>query len=237
MILIFAATWTQALANEPTLGIAPDAALAAIVAGNKRFVAGTSTHAGASPKDRAELATGQHPHTMVLACADSRVAPELIFDQGLGELFVVRTAGNNIDEHGVASLEYANAHLGSRQLVILGHTSCGAVKAAIQTPWGVSAGSPALDDLVHDIQLCMGPLSPAQAADPTAREAVWANGLGARDALLAASPMLNDAVKSGHISVRVAVYDLESGQVVFEKSKTAAVAPASAPLAAAEHGH
>lgn len=209
-------------------GVDPSAALADIVAGNKRFVAGVSAHEGALPEDRARLAKGQAPHTMVLTCADSRVSPELLFDQGLGELFVVRTAGNSVDEHGVASLEYATTHLGSRLLLILGHTSCGAVKAAVHTAWGTSAGSPALDDLVHDIQLCTGPVSEAAAADPTLREAVWANVLGARSALLRDSPMLAAAYDANLIEIRAAVYDLETGQVVFEKT-----AP-SAPVAQAE---
>lgn len=207
----------------------PVMAIADLVAGNKRFMEGTAQHPGASPADRTALAAGQHPHTMVLTCADSRVSPELLFDQGLGELFVVRSAGNSVDEHLVASLEYAASHLGPRLLVILGHTSCGAVKAAIGTPWGKSAGSPALDDLVHDIQLCMGPVTPAAAADPTVRDAVWANVRGVRSMLLAESAILQTAVSTGQVEVRAAVYDLETGQVVFDRAQPSVALQGPAP--------
>ena len=212
-------------------------ALADILEGNQRFIAGKMTHLGATPTDRAGLAAGQSPHTMVLTCADSRVAPEIVFDQGLGELFVVRSAGNSVDEHLVASLEYAVEHLGSKLLVVLGHTSCGTVKAALGTPWGTSAGSPALDDLVHDLQLCIGPVTPAQAADPTVRDAVWANVRGVRLALINESEILANAVASGKLVLRIAVYDLSNGQVVFDRAPSSSSAVAVAPVGpAAGHG-
>ena len=198
-------------------GVAPDAALAKLVEGNKRFVAGKLTNQGELPADRAKVAGGQHPHTMVLTCADSRVPPEIVFDQGLGELFDVRAAGNNVDEHLVASLEYAEEHLGSRLLVVMGHTSCGAVKAAVTTPAGTSVGSKALDELVHDIQLCMGPVSAEAAKDPTFKAAVWANVHGVQAQLLKESPILKQAVETGRIDLVAAVYDLATGEVSFEK--------------------
>lgn len=224
---IFAAVSADA---SETGGRSAVEALADLVEGNQRFMAGKMVHEGAAPADRAALATGQHPHTMVLTCADSRVAPELLFDQGLGELFVVRSAGNNVDEHLVASLEYAVEHLGSKLLVVLGHTSCGAVKAALGTAWGTSAGSPALDSLVHDLQLCIGPVTPAQAADPTVRDAVWANVRGVRLALVNESEILANAVATGKLDLRGAVYDLSNGQVVFDRAPSSEGLVASAAV-------
>jgi carbonic anhydrase len=213
--LILSLAWA-----DEHVGVDPIEALADLVDGNRRFVAGTSTHEGSLPEDRERLAGGQAPHTMILTCADSRVAPEILFDQGLGELFVVRSAGNNADAHGVASLEYATTHLGSRQLIVMGHTSCGAVKAALHAH-GASAGSPSLDTLVDAVIECTGPMSEEAEADPEVREAVWVHTLGARDALLRDSPLLAEAAATGLIVVRAAVYDLLTGVVAFEKARPA----------------
>ena len=210
-------------AHTRPVGLEPDAALAKLTLGNERFVQGKGTRAGELPADRAALTGGQHPHTMVLTCADSRVPPELLFDQGLGELFVVRSVGNNVDEHLVASLEYAEEHLGTRLLVVMGHTSCGAVKAAVTTPVGTSVGSPSLDELVQDLRACMGPVSAEAAADPTLRLAVTANVHGVEHALLEASPILREGVETGQIKLVAALYDLTTGAVTFESSYMAAV--------------
>jgi carbonic anhydrase len=238
-------------ADSHTEGVSPEVALSRLVDGNRRYIADKPIHPGQRAADRARAAKGQTPHTMVLTCADSRVGPELLFDQGLGDLFVVRAAGNNVDDHLVASLEYAEEHLGSRLLVVMGHTSCGAVKAAATTPAGTTAGSPSLDELVADIQTCMGPLTAAQLKDPTLREAVHANAVGAGKALLGASPILRHAVETGHLRVVPAVYDLASGFVTFDaplamppqgasQSATpeapAHAAPAPAPPASDAHG-
>ena len=107
-------------------------ALDLLKAGNTRFVSGALT-----PKDdyaelREQLSTGQQPFAVVLCCSDSRVAPEIIFDQKLGDLFVIRNAGNVVDEDVLGSIEYAVEHLGTQLVVVLGHSSCGAVTATCQ---------------------------------------------------------------------------------------------------------
>ncbi len=107
----------------------PDAIWAHLMAGNQRFVAG-KPQARALPELREKLASGQQPHAIVLSCSDSRVSPELVFDQSLGDLFVVRSAGNIADPVGLGSIEYAVDHLHSTVLVVLGHQKCGAVAAA-----------------------------------------------------------------------------------------------------------
>lgn len=117
----------------------------------------------------------------------------------------------------MASLEYAEEHLGSRLLVVMGHTSCGAIRAAVDTPPGGSTASRSLDDLVDDIQACMGPLTVAQTQDPTLREAAQANVHGVEVALLDASPILREAVENGEVKLVGALYDLATGEVVFEE--------------------
>lgn len=106
-----------------------ETALHSLKAGNARFVSGALT-----PKDdytelREKLSMGQHPFAVVLCCSDSRVAPEIIFDQKLGDLFVIRNAGNVVDKHVLGSIEYAVEHLGTSLVVVMGHSSCGAVTA------------------------------------------------------------------------------------------------------------
>ena len=108
-----------------------DDVLSRLSAGNSRFVADQTTAEGRDASRRGELTGGQAPWAIILSCADSRVAPEIAFDTGLGELFVIRVAGNIANTSSIASIEYAVAHLGTKLIVVLGHQSCGAVTAAI----------------------------------------------------------------------------------------------------------
>lgn len=103
----------------------------AMLAGNRKFAEGKSTNAGVNLEARMKLIDGQHPGAVVLSCADSRVAPEFIFDAGLGDIFSVRTAGEMLDDAVISSLEYAVAELGVKVLVVLGHEHCGAVQAVL----------------------------------------------------------------------------------------------------------
>jgi carbonic anhydrase len=107
-------------------------ALQKLMDGNKRFVSGTLSQKDLGDAKRKELAKGQKPFATVLTCSDSRVPPELLFDQGLGDVFVVRVAGNVVDPIALGSIEYAAEHLGSPLLLILGHSHCGAVKATLE---------------------------------------------------------------------------------------------------------
>jgi carbonic anhydrase len=107
-------------------------ALQKLMDGNKRFVAGTLAQKDLSAAKREGLSKGQNPFAIVLTCSDSRVPPELLFDQGLGDVFVVRVAGNIVDPIALGSIEYAAEHLGSPLLLILGHSKCGAVKATLE---------------------------------------------------------------------------------------------------------
>lgn len=104
--------------------------LQALLAGNNRFTSGAAIKPNQDQKRREEIAAGQHPIAIIVTCSDSRLCPEIIFDQGLGDLFVVRTAGEVLDDAGLGSIEYAADHLHVPLLVVLGHQNCGAVKAA-----------------------------------------------------------------------------------------------------------
>lgn len=112
--------------------VAPDVAIERLKAGNARFVKGKPSRPNATPKRRAEIAASQHPFAIVVSCSDSRVPPEMVFDAGLGDLFVVRTAGEVVTAVEMASIEYAVDHLGASLVLVMGHERCGAVKVAVE---------------------------------------------------------------------------------------------------------
>lgn len=184
--------------------VEPDEALARLKAGNDRFVTRAESEPKPTAKRRAETAQAQHPFAVVVACADSRAAPEIVFDQNLGELFVVRTAGNLIDEHGLGSIEYAVNSLGVRLIVVLGHERCGAVKAALASP--TAPGH--VNTLVRDIRPAVEAAG-GLPGDPT-ENAVKAN------ARLVAEKISKEAeVDTTHATIRVisAYQDLDTGEV------------------------
>ena len=188
-----------------------DAALTRLVDGNKRFVAGSPSRATLSAQQWAELAKGQHPYAIVLACADSRLSPEIIFDQGLGDLFVIRNAGNLIDDHVLGSIEYAVEHLHVSLIVVLGHTKCGAVTAAVaggEAPGHVKSIVESLSSAV-----AMAKKKPGDPVD----NAVRINAKQEASALTQAEPIVAEAVKAGSVMVVAAKYDIATGQVEFLK--------------------
>lgn len=189
--------------------VTAEAALARLTEGNKRFVAGALTHPAQSAERRAETAQGQHPFAVILTCADSRLSPEIIFDQGLGDLFVVRNAGNLADDLVLGSIEYAVEHLHAPLVVVLGHSKCGAVSAAV-------AGGEA----PGHIRGIVASLTPAatmakkKPGDPVENTVRISAKLTAA-ALAQNEPILGELAKGGTIKVLAARYDLASGQVEF----------------------
>src|SRR5882762_9751917 len=135
-------------ADHPAAAVSADVALAKLKEGNLRFASSDVSQSKPTAARRAETAQAQHPFAIVVGCADSRTAPEIVFDQNIGDLFVVRTAGNLVDEHALGSIEYAVDHLGVRLIVVLGHTRCGAVTAALASD--TAPGH--VQSLVRDIQ-------------------------------------------------------------------------------------
>ena len=127
----FAQAADPAHPDQPS--VAPAEAISKLKEGNGRYTSGNLQHPGQTTERRTELANVQHPFAVIVSCSDSRVPPEIVFDQGLGDLFIVRVAGNVINDEGLGSIEYAVDHLGSRLILVLGHQRCGAVQAAKET--------------------------------------------------------------------------------------------------------
>jgi carbonic anhydrase len=159
---------------------------------------------------RQSLAKDQHPKVVVLGCSDSRVPPEALFDQTLGDLFVVRSAGNIAGAIGLGSIEYAVEHLGSTVLVVLGHTSCGAVKAACA---GGKVPSPNLQAVVDKIEPAVVRAKSHAQGDDLVEAAVVENvHQSARD-VLANSAVLKHEFDAGKLTIIEAVYSLDTGEV------------------------
>lgn len=191
-------------------------ALERLRAGNRRFVSGTSTINDAlSGARRAELVDGQSPFAVILACSDSRVPVELVFCQGLGDLFVIRVAGNVVAPSQIGSVEYAAARLGTKLVVVLGHSNCGAVDATLQELAQVQeTRSPNLRSIVDRIRPAVEPLLKAKGTI-SLDEAVAANVRRSVQQLRHGSAILEERIASGDIVVVGAEYSIESGEVIF----------------------
>ena len=195
--------------------ITAETSLRYLVNGNKRFTNKTFRKDGVSNSDIKTLANGQKPHAIVLSCSDSRVPPEVVFDQKLGEIFVVRTAGQALDSSAIASIEYAVSHLGSNLIVVMGHESCGAVKAALSTLSGGDAGSPSLNKLVGDLHPRLAKYSRMPASQGVINES-WSNVEGVANDLAARSQIIQHAMESGELHIEKALYHLGSGSVEWK---------------------
>ncbi len=181
-----------------------------LMAGNARFVAG-QPRLRDWPAARVELLPGQRPRAIVLGCADSRVPPEAVFDQGLGDLFVVRTAGNVADRIALGSMEYAVEHLHVPLLVVLGHRKCGAVTAAAG---GEPMPTANLTAIMDRIAPAVARYRATAAGEQLVNLAIEGNvDQSARD-ILTNSPILTEAAAAGRLAVVRAVYEMESGRVV-----------------------
>ncbi len=209
-----AATKDSHAANHHPAPKTPDAQTAwtYLKNGNNRYLKKHYRKDGKTSEDRKRLAKGQAPHTIVLSCSDSRVPPEHIFDQALGELFVIRVAGEALDSSVVASIEYAVAHLGTQLLVVMGHESCGAVKAAATAQAGVSTGSADLDKLVADIKPRLTRF-PSSSSTKNYIEESKVNASSVAQDLLNRSAIIRDKVKAGQLTIKPALYYLETGAV------------------------
>jgi carbonic anhydrase len=190
-------------------GQAPDAdrAWQELLSGNRRFAAGACRHPRQSVARRAEIVAGQHPFAVVVGCADSRVPPEILFDCGLGDLFVLRDAGNVLDEVGEASLEYAVEHLAVRLVVVLGHSGCGALTAVIE-------GAPVEGHLVRLVEHLQPAVARASARPGDVLDNAVVENIRSEVARLRRlEPVLAGLVASGQVRVVGARYDLSSGLV------------------------
>ena len=194
----------------------PDQAIAALMEGNARYLAGTPLPTASTPASRASRAAGQAPFAAILGCADSRATPELLFHVGLGELFVVRNAGNIADTGAVGSLEYAVAHLGVSLIMVLGHERCGAASAAVAAAQAAPGGEP-LPAQLGDMLLPMLPAALAGirgGGDPV-DGTVRANVSRSAARLTEVSPLIAAAASGGRIRIVGARYDLDDEKVAL----------------------
>ena len=189
------------------MAITIDGVVSKLKQGNDNFVADKLDGKLQDSTRRDHLTSGQAPHTIVLSCADSRVVPELAFDSGLGELFVIRVAGNVANVSSVASIEYAVAHLGTQVIVVMGHESCGAVTAAVA---GGDNG-PNLNTLLGYIK----PAVDACGSGADLADIVKKNTELVKGDLTSKSTIIADAVNSGKVVIKPAYYNLGSGKVDF----------------------
>jgi carbonic anhydrase len=191
----------------------PDEALSALEVGNERHRAGTQELRNLSPLGERH-AEAQRPFAAIIACADSRVSPALIFDLDRGNLFVSRVAGNTVDTGTLGSTEYAVAVLGVKLVMVLGHSGCGAVQAAIEVAGGQESYPTdrygAIGSLVDAVLPAVESLPADQRALP---ECVAANALVQAAAIADTGPIIGPAVEAGTVSVVAAVYEIETGRV------------------------
>jgi carbonic anhydrase len=230
----------SAVAADPVAAdkpiVSPAEAMSRLKEGNERYTSGNAQHPHESSEERAqmaaksyenlgmtaadtakrrkELANAQHPFAVVVGCADSRVPPEIVFDQGLGDLFVLRVAGNVIDDHSLGSAEYAVDHLAVRLIVVLGHQRCGAVMAAKETIAAKGKAPAHIQSLVTAIR-------PAVEATVHGdlEATVKANVKDVVQALRSSTPILKPKVDSGEVRVVGAYYSLDTGAVNFLEEK------------------
>jgi carbonic anhydrase len=225
--------------NRPM--IPPAEAISRLKEGNRRFIAGNPQHphesiderkyiaansyenagtislgmtAEQAAKRRVELAKSQHPFAIILSCSDSRVPPELVFDEGLGDLFIVRVAGNVLNDEGLGSIEYAVDILGAGLIVVLGHQSCGAVDAAMKTVAAKGKAPGHIQSLVRAIK---------QVVDSTPKgdldTMIKANVKHVVDGLRSSTPILRAKVDAGDVQVIGGYYTLDTGAVTFLEAK------------------
>jgi carbonic anhydrase len=195
-------------------------ALEALQAGNRRFVADVHSRAtGTDRARRAELLAGQEPFAIILGCSDSRVPAEIVFDQGLGALFVIRVAGNIVAPSQVGSVEFAVERFGTRLVVVLGHTNCGAILATLEElERPGDSGWTNVGAIVSRIRPCVEPLrevDPPLAREVLLRAAMRANIRASVNQLRHGSRALEPAINSGDVIVVGAEYSLETGVVTW----------------------
>lgn len=189
--------------------VSGDVAQKKLMEGNKRFVEGKMSHPDQASGRRTEVAKGQHPFAAIVSCSDSRVPPEVLFDQGLGNLFVIRLAGNIMDDAAMGSLEYSVEHLGVKYVMVLGHERCGAVDATVkggEAPGHIGSLVKAIQPAVEKAKTQQGDLLD---------NAVKANVSMVVQQLKTSAPILEESVKKGSLTIVGARYDLDDGAVAI----------------------
>ncbi len=204
---------TATAQTTETAPVSPEEALQRLVEGNARYVANAAINTDHSV-GRVERAAGQQPFAAIVSCSDSRVAPELLFDQGPGALFVVRVAGNFINEDGLASLEYGAAVLGIKLIVVLGHSSCGAVGATISSIQDNILPPGHLPSLVNAIRPSVYEVMKEKPADLLVA-ATAENARSNAERAQTQGPILAQLHDAGKLNATAAIYEISTGKVSF----------------------
>jgi carbonic anhydrase len=194
--------------------ISADAALARLVAGNRRFVRGKARFPTVQKEVLAALAKEQRPYATILGCSDSRVPPELVFDAGFGELFIVRVAGNVVLPAVTGTLQYAGVHLGTPLFVVLGHERCGAVEAALAARLGLSRQPKRIEVILRTMRPAIADVDLELPPEKRMRAAVEANVRWSIRQILE-SPEGRARQRQGIMKIVGAVYDIAAGRVRF----------------------
>ena len=184
-------------------------ALADLIAGNRRFVADRGDRPNSDARRRHEVATGQAPFALILGCSDSRVPAEIVFDRGIGDLFVVRTAGHVIDDGVLGSVEFGVGVLGVPLVVVLGHDACGAVRATVDSHASGEFPTGPLRRVVDLVAPCLETSADRTSADGVIDE----HALATANLLLERSPAIAERVADGRCAVVAMRYSLETGQI------------------------
>lgn len=185
-------------------------ALKKLIVGNRRFVSYQSQHPRQDKERRSEMIGGQNPFAVILTCSDSSVAPEIIFDQGLGDLFVIRTAGNVIDDIALGSIEYAVEHLDVPLIIVLGHQYCGAVIAALQED------NPTSSHISSIFEKITPAIEKSRKMDGDLLENAINENINLNvNCLRNSEPVLSDLFAQGKVKIGGARYDVDTGMVVW----------------------
>ncbi|MDP1586755.1 MAG: carbonic anhydrase [Prosthecobacter sp.] len=217
LLIVTSCSLPQRPATAPHVPLMPNAtqALSKLKQGNQRFANHMQKHPDQGGKRVHQLAQGQHPIATVLACADSRVPPEIVFDQGLGDLFVVREAGHVADDATLGSIEYAVEHLKTPLIVVLGHESCGAVTAAVDVMDSHQSAGGHIQRLVEDIRPAVQEAGTHGSRESRIARAVTANVRLVMGQLTRNDAALAKAVRAGAVRIVGAVYDLNTGKITW----------------------
>jgi carbonic anhydrase len=217
LLIVTSCSLPQRPATAPQAPVMPKATqvLSNLKQGNQRFASHMQKHPDQGGKRVHQLAQGQHPIATVLACADSRVPPEIVFDQGLGDLFVVREAGHVADDATLGSIEYAVEHLKTPLIVVLGHESCGAVTAAVDVMDSHQPAGGHIELLVEDIRPAVQEAGTHGSRESRIARAVTANVKLVMGQLTRNDAALAKAVRAGAVRIVGAVYDLHTGRITW----------------------
>lgn len=191
--------------------LSSEEALKKLIDGNTRFVELEMQHPDETKNRRSEMMKGQHPFVVILSCSDSRVPPEIIFDQGLGDIFEIRNAGNVLDKHTIGSIEYAVMHLGVKLIVIMGHQDCGAVAATLSGTHETKY----IESLKRSIEPAVKKCE--KEGNVSSDAVVKAHVILDIQELLSQDTELNKYMKENNVKIVPAYYHLDSGKVEFFK--------------------